>query len=171
MGSQPTSTPIENGINTPYRVVEQPLGTARPLRVITIGAGASGLNVARNIAKHMQNITHQIYEKNDAVGGTWLENSYPGCGCDIPSHNYQYSWETNPNWTSYYSPQPEILKYFQETAEKHDLLKFVQFRTEVIDARWDEVEGVWNFKVKRLDNGELFDDYAHVFIKCIWISE
>ncbi|KAK6071878.1 steroid monooxygenase [Seiridium cupressi] len=147
-----------------YAVLEQAMGTARPVRIVTIGAGASGLNVARNVSKYMKNVSLQIYEKNEAVGGTWLENQYPGCACDIPSHNYQYSWEPNPRWTSYYSPQPEILAYFQKAAEKHDLLKYVQFRTQVVDARWDELEGVWRFQIENLETGEVFDDYGHYFI-------
>ncbi|KAH8898645.1 steroid monooxygenase-like protein [Thozetella sp. PMI_491] len=158
---------IEGGfdpLEDPYAVLEQPMGTAREMRIITIGAGASGLNVARNVAKHMKNVSLQIYEKNHAVGGTWLENRYPGCACDIPSHNYQYSWEPNPHWTSYYSPQPEILDYFQRAAEKHGLLKYVQFRTKVVNARWDEDAGVWRFKIERLDTGEVFEDYGHFFI-------
>ncbi|KAH8666993.1 putative MoxY [Xylariales sp. PMI_506] len=148
----------------PYTILEEPLGYAREIRIVTIGAGASGLNVARNVTKHLKNVSLQIYEKNDDVGGTWLENRYPGCACDIPSHNYQYSWEPNPNWTSYYSPQPEILEYFRGAARKHDLLKFVEFKTKVVDARWDESAGVWRFKIERLETGEIFQDYAHFFI-------
>ena len=59
-----------------YEVTEQPLGTRRKLRVITIGAGASGLNLARQIELHMQDVEHVIYEKNGDVGGTWFENRY-----------------------------------------------------------------------------------------------
>lgn len=62
--------PLANG----YVVEEHPFGEPRKLRIITLGAGASGLNVARQIEKHMQNVEHQIYEKNSDVGGTWLEN-------------------------------------------------------------------------------------------------
>jgi cation diffusion facilitator CzcD-associated flavoprotein CzcO len=83
-------------------ILEQRLGTARPLRIITIGAGASGLNMAHQVEKYMQNVEHVIYEKNPDVGGTWFENRYPGCACDIPSHSYQFTWEPNPNWTSLY---------------------------------------------------------------------
>lgn len=69
-----------NGIKTngatseEYEVLEAPLGTPRPLRVITIGAGAAGLNMARHIELHMENVDHIIYEKNPEVGGTWYEN-------------------------------------------------------------------------------------------------
>lgn len=57
-----------------YTVSETPLGTPRSLRVITIGAGAAGLNMARHIELHMENVDHIIYEKNPEVGGTWYEN-------------------------------------------------------------------------------------------------
>lgn len=83
-----------------YQIVEKALGEARDLRIITVGAGASGLNLAYQIDKHMQRVTHVVYEKNPEVGGTWYENKYPGCACDIPSHNYQFTWEPNPEWTN-----------------------------------------------------------------------
>lgn len=83
-----------------YSVKEKPLGEPRQLRVIAIGAGAAGLNLARQVDKHMKSIDLTIYEKNPEVGGTWYENRYPGCACDIPSHNYQFTWEPNPDWTN-----------------------------------------------------------------------
>lgn len=83
-----------------YSVQEKPLGEPLQLRVISIGAGAAGLNLARQVDKHMRNIDLTIYEKNPEVGGTWYENRYPGCACDIPSHNYQFTWEPNPDWTN-----------------------------------------------------------------------
>ena len=86
------------GHSTTYEIQDTNLGHARDLRIITVGAGASGLNLAHQINKHMKNVTHVIYEKNPEVGGTWFENRYPGCACDIPSHNYQFTWEPNPNW-------------------------------------------------------------------------
>lgn len=84
--------------NEPYQVNEKPLGEPRHLRVITIGAGAAGLNLARQVDKHMKNVDHVIYEKSPDVGGTWFENRYPGCACDIPSHNYQFTWEPCRSW-------------------------------------------------------------------------
>lgn len=84
----------------PYTISEKVLGEARHLRVIAIGAGASGLNLAHQISNHMRNIDLILYEKNAEVGGTWYENRYPGCACDIPSHNYQFTWEPNPNWST-----------------------------------------------------------------------
>jgi cation diffusion facilitator CzcD-associated flavoprotein CzcO len=93
---------------TRYAVQETPLGSTRPIRVIAIGAGASGLNLAHQVNKHMSNIELTIYEKNPEVGGTWYENRYPGCACDIPSHNYQFTWAPNPDWSALYV-QPFLL--------------------------------------------------------------
>jgi hypothetical protein len=69
----------------------------RPLKVITIGAGVSGILMAYKIQKQMQNVELKIYERNADIGGTWLLNRYPGCACDIPSHAYTYSLALNPD--------------------------------------------------------------------------
>lgn len=64
----------------------------RRIRVITIGAGASALNFAHDVSTSALDIDLTCYDKNPEVGGTWYENRYPGCACDIPSVNYQLSW-------------------------------------------------------------------------------
>ncbi|CAK7212641.1 hypothetical protein SEUCBS140593_001571 [Sporothrix eucalyptigena] len=148
----------------PYTILEQPLGTPRPIRIVVVGAGASGLNVVRNVKEHMQNVDIQVYEKNGVVSGTWFENSYPGCACDIPSHNYQYSWAPNPGWSEYYASQKEIREYFERAASEHGLLPYIQFGQKVVDARWEETEGVWRFKIEDVSTGEVKEDYGHFLI-------
>ncbi|KAH8662541.1 cyclohexanone monooxygenase [Xylariales sp. PMI_506] len=148
----------------PYVVSESPLGTPRHLRVAMVGAGASGLNMARHMELHMQNYTLTVYDKNTDVGGTWLENRYPGCACDIPSHNYQFTWEPNPNWSHYYSPGSEILEYFQRIAKKYELYKYIKFRHAVTRATWVEDDGIWNLEISNLDTGETIQDTCHVLI-------
>ncbi len=84
-----------------FRVTEAPMyECGRKLRVVCTGAGPSALQVAYKFGKLLEDVDVVLYEKNDAVGGTWLENKYPGCACDIPSHTYQFSWNRNPNWSS-----------------------------------------------------------------------
>lgn len=147
-----------------YTVVEEPMGTARRLRIVVIGAGASGLNVIRNVKEHMQNVELQVYEKNDVVSGTWYENSYPGCACDIPSHNYQYSWAPNPYWSEYYASQSEIQGYFEKAAADHGLLPYIRFGKKIVRAAWQEDEKVWKFQIEDVHSGAVTEDYGHFFI-------
>src|SRR3546814_12044326 len=62
-----------------------------------------------------------ILEKGDGVGGTWRDNAYPGCACDVPSHLYSYSFAPNPRWSRMFAGQPEILAYFERQADAHGL--------------------------------------------------
>ncbi|KID76808.1 Flavin monooxygenase-like protein, partial [Metarhizium brunneum ARSEF 3297] len=147
-----------------YQIVEKTLGEPRDLRIITVGAGASGLNLAYQIDKHMQQVTHIVYEKNPEVGGTWYENKYPGCACDVPSHNYQFTWEPNPEWTNFYSSAPEILEYFKRLATKYELYRFIKLGHKVIHARWDGEQGIWNVKIENVSDGSVIDDWCHFLI-------
>lgn len=70
-----------------YRINEVPAYTRRPIRVICVGAGATGLQFIHKARHFLRNVAIQVYEKNSEIGGTWLENRYPGCTCDIPSHS------------------------------------------------------------------------------------
>ncbi|TVY43886.1 putative sterigmatocystin biosynthesis monooxygenase [Lachnellula subtilissima] len=154
-----TSTPTSK-----YVVDEHPLGQPRQLRVIATGSGASALNIARSIDVHMEHVDLVLYEKNHDLGGTWLENTYPGCACDIPSHCYQYSWAPNPKWDKFYSPAPEILKYFQDTAEEHGLRKYIKFKHQIMGATWNEEKGRWDMRIQNLSSGLEFDDWCDFFI-------
>ncbi|KAM6524537.1 hypothetical protein FALCPG4_010146 [Fusarium falciforme] len=148
----------------PYTPPERPLGSPRHLRVIAIGAGASGLNLARQIEKHMKNVSLVIYEKNPEIGGTWFENRYPGCACDIPSHNYQYTWEPSPEWSEFYSSAPEIQQYFRGIAHKYDLYRYIKLNHRVTEARWDDQKGVWNLKAQDTKTGKEVHDWGHFMI-------
>lgn len=66
-----------------YQVWDQPIGTIKPMRVICIGAGASGINMAYQAKNFLERVDFVVYEKNQDFGGTWFENRYPGCKCDI----------------------------------------------------------------------------------------
>ncbi len=88
-----------NGHLDDYHVLPLPGFKKRRLRLICIGAGLAGIAAAYKYQKDLENVDFTIYEKNEEVGGTWYENRYPGCACDIPAHAYTYSWEGNPNWS------------------------------------------------------------------------
>ncbi|KAK5123775.1 hypothetical protein LTR85_002411 [Meristemomyces frigidus] len=149
---------------TGYRIREEPYGTKRPLRVVLMGAGASTLNFLKKAEEQMQNLKITVYEKNHDVGGTWLENRYPGCACDIPSVNYQFSWKIKL-WTHFYSYSPEIWQYLKGIADENDFIdKYIKLRHQVEHAAWNSEEGVWKFKIKDLRTGDVFDDEAEFFI-------
>ena len=92
-------------------------------------------------------IDFTIYERNSEVGGTWLVNDYPGCGVDIASHYFSYSFETKPDWSHYYAPQSEVLGYLKGVAEKHVLREHIQFRTNIHSARYNEEHSCWNLEI------------------------
>ncbi|KAJ3536866.1 hypothetical protein NM208_g6542 [Fusarium decemcellulare] len=146
-----------------YRIPEHPFGTTRKLRVIHVGAGASGICFTKFAEDLLENVEFQLYEKNGDFGGTWLENRYPGCACDIPSACYQFTWARNPNWSQYYSGSREIWQYFKDVAEKHQVGRFVKFNHTVVGAQWNADEGLWHVKVMG-PNGDTFIDTCNVFI-------
>ena len=83
-----------------------------------------------------------MFEAGDDVGGTWYWNRYPGARCDIPTIDYTYSFdpelEAEWTWSEKYATQPEILRYLQHVADKHDLRRDIQFSTRVESAAWDD---------------------------------
>ncbi|KAB2569403.1 putative sterigmatocystin biosynthesis monooxygenase stcW [Lasiodiplodia theobromae] len=149
----------------PYTVNDSPLGTPRPVRIVVIGAGASGINVLRTLRLQLpaRSWTAVAYEKNPRVGGTWFENRYPGCRCDIPAHNYQFSWKPNPSWSAFFAPAEEIEEYLEEAwKEEAARNEAAAMRTEcqVTRAEWREREAKWVVTVRDLKTGEVFDDRA-----------
>ncbi|MFJ1761004.1 flavin-containing monooxygenase [Amycolatopsis sp. NPDC088138] len=119
------------------------MGNRTETGVVIVGTGFSGLGMAIQLRKEGRD-DFVILEKADDVGGTWRDNSYPGCACDIPSHMYSFSFEQNPGWSRAYSQQPEIWRYMREVADKHDLRRFVRFGQEMTGARWDADENRWH---------------------------
>jgi cation diffusion facilitator CzcD-associated flavoprotein CzcO len=146
-----------------YRITEQPLHEKRPVRIICVGAGASGLQVAYKAERALDNYELQIYDKNSDVGGTWLENVYPGCTCDIPSHSYQFPWAKNPNWSAYYSSSKEIWQYFKDISIEYGLDKYIKLRTTVKEAIWNEEKGQYQVKLVDAD-GKDFEDWCDVLL-------
>ncbi|OQU97765.1 hypothetical protein CLAIMM_03650 [Cladophialophora immunda] len=139
-----------------YSILEKPHGLPRPKRVIVIGAGATGICMAK-FSERLANLDLQIYEKNDDVAGTWWENKYPGCGCDIPAHIYQFKWAMNPNWSRYYSSAEEILNYFKTVVDSHGLQKYIKLRHRVVHASWNSETAKWEVQVQGPD-GNIFKD-------------
>ncbi|GAA0352318.1 NAD(P)/FAD-dependent oxidoreductase [Actinoallomurus spadix] len=108
---------------------------------LVIGAGISGLGQAVELAK--ARVDFLILEKAHDVGGTWRDNTYPGASCDVESHLYAYSYDRNPDWSSTYAGQAEILAYLQGIARRRGLLSRIRFGTRVTGARWEAAAGEW----------------------------
>ncbi|KAH8823608.1 hypothetical protein DL96DRAFT_1615026 [Flagelloscypha sp. PMI_526] len=107
-------------------------------RVVIVGGGIGGMSVAIALKTKLGFENFTIYEKKPEFGGTWRDNTYPGCGCDIPAHWYSLSSEPNPNWSSLLVSQPEILEYWQRIHKKHDLQAKTVFNTLVYSSHWNE---------------------------------
>jgi len=147
-----------------YAVLEQPIGTTRRLRVACVGAGMSGMNMIRTLRLHLTNYEHVVYEKNPQVGGTWYENRYPGCKCDVPSHNYQFSWRPNPEWSEFFSPASEIQEYLCRVCEEEKMGEVIKFEHLVNRAEWREETGTWRLSVLNQRTNETFEDYCHFLL-------
>ena len=110
--------------------------------VAIVGSGFSGLAMAIAL-KRSGREDFLVLERSHEVGGTWRDNSYPGCACDVPSHLYSLSFAPNPEWSSTFSPQPEIRAYLLRVAEQHHVLPHVRFGCELEQAAWDEDSARW----------------------------
>ncbi|KAI0593841.1 hypothetical protein F4775DRAFT_586522 [Biscogniauxia sp. FL1348] len=154
----------KDAVKTPYSIQDSPLGTAKHVRIVGIGAGASGINMIRTLRKSLTNYEHIIYEKNSSVGGTWFENRYPGCRCDVPSHNYQFSWRPNPEWSNFFSSAEEIEQYLHRVCEEEHMMDTIKTRHKVTGAWWDESRGLWDLKVVNLETDEELRDHANFII-------
>ncbi len=112
------------------------------VRVAIIGTGFSGLGMGIKL-KEAGYDNFVILEQSDDIGGTWHENHYPGCACDVQSALYSFSFEQNPNWTRMYARQEEIKAYLKNCAEKYGLLEHIQLNTHVAGAKFDENRHQW----------------------------
>lgn len=139
----------------------------RRLRVLSIGAGVSGILMAYQIQKLCENVEHVIYEKNETIAGTWWENRYPGAACDIPSHAYTYNFALNPDWPKFFSQSPDIFTYLEKVVETFDLRRLMTFNTEVVGCFWQEEKGEWLVKLREHKPGQApreFEDHCHLLL-------
>lgn len=111
--------------------------------IVIVGSGFSGLGMAIQLKRSGMH-DFVILEKASELGGTWRDNTYPGAGCDVPSHLYSYSFEPNPAWSSAYARQDEIWEYLEHCASKYRLWPHLCFDTEVVGAEFDDAAGEWS---------------------------
>ncbi|KAH0000802.1 FAD/NAD(P)-binding domain-containing protein, partial [Aureobasidium melanogenum] len=159
----PTNAAYNNATST-FTLHDTVIENQRPIKVIVVGAGYSGIYHGIRIPERLRNVELTIYDKNAGVGGTWYENRYPGCACDIPSHSYQYSFNPNPNWSSMYSPAAEIQAYLESTVKKYSVDRFIKLRHEIKSCRWDAEASKWFVQVEDLEAKRTFEDSSDVLI-------
>jgi len=132
----------------------------QPWRVAVIGAGMSGLLAAHRLRQAGVDVT--ILEKDSDVGGTWYENTYPGCRVDVPNHFYSYSFMQSSEWPQFFSTQPALLDYFRRCAKELGLQPLIRFDTEVLEARFDDAAQCWQVTTRAADGTEATDTYEMV---------
>ncbi|KAL7274591.1 hypothetical protein RUND412_002490 [Rhizina undulata] len=123
--------------------------------IIVIGAGASGIATAVQLKRKFggyENFT--IYERDSDLGGTWWANTYPGCACDVPAPLYSYSFAQNPNWSTFYPSQPELLEYFNNVADRYKVRPHIKFNTEVVLCEWMQSRSLWKLHLKKRTAGD-----------------
>ena len=122
-----------------------PVATAHdvePLGVAIIGGGFAGIALAIGLLEQGRR-DFAILEKASSLGGTWRDNTYPGCACDVPSRLYSYSFAAASEWSRTYAPQAEILAYIDRVARRHDVHRFTRFDTAIERLEWDQAAGLW----------------------------
>jgi cation diffusion facilitator CzcD-associated flavoprotein CzcO len=111
-------------------------------RVVIVGSGFAGLGSAIRLRQRGEH-DFVLLERAEALGGTWRDNSYPGCACDVPSHLYSFSFALNPDWTRLCSPQAEIQAYLERVAGEHGIPPHIRFSHEMLESAWSEEHQHW----------------------------
>ncbi|NLU75758.1 NAD(P)/FAD-dependent oxidoreductase [Streptomyces sp. HNM0575] len=120
------------------------------VRVAVIGSGFGGLGAAVRLRR--AGVTDfVVLERREAVGGTWHDNTYPGCACDVPSHLYSFSFAPNPDWPRAFSGQKHIRAYLEDVADNFGLRQHIRFSSEVELMSWDPEELHWSITTARGD--------------------
>ncbi len=114
--------------------------------VLVIGSGFSGLGMAIALKREGKR-SFAVLEKGDSVGGTWRDNTYPGCACDVPSHLYCYSFAPNHDWSRVFAPQPEIRSYLERCAMRFGVMDHIHFGHEARRAEYDDTNKIWRMEL------------------------
>ncbi len=133
-----------------WKLSEEVAGSG--FEVLVIGAGMSGIVMGYRLQQ--AGIPYVVVDKNPELGGTWYENTYPGCRVDVPNHLYSFSFEQRHDWPEHYSTQPVLLDYFQHTAKQLGVVDHVRLSTEVLSATFDENGGMWRVTVRSSEGRE-----------------
>ncbi len=127
---------------------------------IIVGAGFAGICMAIKLRDEGYSDL-LILERNDAIGGTWYDNAYPGAACDVESHLYSFSFAPNPSWSRQFGPQQEILHYMDYCVDTYGLRGAIRLRSEVVSAVFDDHAGLWHISTS---SGEEYT--SRYFVSC-----
>lgn len=120
----------------------------RELRVAVIGSGFSGLGAAIRLAQQGRD-DFLVFERAQEVGGTWRDNNYPGCQCDVMSHLYSFSFARNPKWERVFARQEEIYEYLRECADHFGVRQYIRFDHELLSACWESEIRRWRLRTSQ----------------------
>uniref|UniRef100_D8PMF7 FAD/NAD(P)-binding domain-containing protein n=1 Tax=Schizophyllum commune (strain H4-8 / FGSC 9210) TaxID=578458 RepID=D8PMF7_SCHCM len=150
--------------DTPFQLGNFAIDDPRPMKVVVIGAGYSGVIAGIRFRQYIPNLDLTIYDANAGVGGTWYSNKYPGLACDtmwyvlqsiriivaqvLNSFRYQPTFAPNPNWSKFYVPGPEIREHIENMVEKWKLMPYIKLRHRLVHAQWDEAKGKWMLTIR-----------------------
>jgi cation diffusion facilitator CzcD-associated flavoprotein CzcO len=143
------TTDLHRGVAQGANQARSPHPLPAHIPIAIVGSGFAGLGAAiacdrAGLAGH-----YVILERRPGMGGTWHDNSYPGCRCDVPSNLYSFSFAPNPNWSEMFSAQPEIERYLQDTARRFDVADTIAFDASLERATWDAGATVWHLDTSR----------------------
>ncbi|KAI9027069.1 hypothetical protein DFJ74DRAFT_662934 [Hyaloraphidium curvatum] len=148
---------------TPVEEYKLPEDMLRELDVVCIGAGMAGITAGIMSQWRLKKVNLRIFEKNPELGGTWWENRYPGCKCDVPSH--AYVWRFAPNdWVSGYPSSHEIFEYFRRVYWEYGVDQFVRYNSPVFKLAYDDASAKWEVHVRDLTTGREYVELADVVI-------
>lgn len=139
-----TAVPVPDVVTLPGHV-----------RTLVVGAGFAGLAVAAKLLGEDPAADLLVLERATEVGGTWRDNTYPGCACDVPTSLYSFSFAPNPDWSHTYGRQPEIYAYLRKVARDTGIHARTVFDCPLVEARWDATTQRWAVTTTR---GELTAD-------------
>ena len=130
-------------------------------RVLVIGAGFSGIAMGAKLKEAGYDFV--VIEKNDNVGGTWYENTYPGIAVDTPNHFYSYSFRMEPNWDHYFARGDEIQNYIEKCYAEMGIADHVRLEEQVVSTIWNAKSRLWDVAIRRKD-GEIYVEHTNVVI-------
>ncbi|CEL62234.1 putative monooxygenase Rv0892/MT0916 OS=Mycobacterium tuberculosis GN=Rv0892 PE=3 SV=1 [Rhizoctonia solani AG-1 IB] len=137
------------------------------VNIAIIGAGIGGITSAITLQSTLGVYDYTIYELASEVGGTWRQNTYPGCACDVPGHWYSLSSEPNPDWSRPFALREEIHQYWKGLVSKHRIESHIKFKTEFVSAVWNEKEQHYIMRLRDLSTGQVKEVRAKVVISAI----